>query len=140
MAFLRFKLIREGSVNLKDDKPNWYGGFPLLDLVDESALLMMQISGVQYAHNFVTINAPNQAALDGLDTDDAIAVLEDKFVGKILPCDATNWSMAHFRVKAELQSPFSTLGVHSRNASGGTSGNPDDFKICRVYLLYPASA
>jgi len=141
MANLCFRTIREGSETLNDAAPNFYSSaFNLTGFVDRTALLLMEISGVEFTNNFVTINAPDHAALNGLTTDNAAAVLDDKFVGRILPSgDNANWAMTIFRVKPELLAAGNVLGVHARNSGGGTSGNRDDFKIARAFLIYTGS-
>lgn len=141
MANLCFRTIREGSVTLNDAAPNFYSSsFDLSGFVDRPAILLMEVSNVEFGDNFVTINAPDHAALNGLTTDNAAAVLDEKFVGRILPSgDNTNWSLTIFRVKPELKATNNVLGVHSRNSSGATSGNRDDFKIARAILIYTGS-
>lgn len=146
MANLCFRTILHGEVLLGDDWPNparlnWYSSpFDLSGFVDRPALLLMEIRGVDEKENFVTINAPDQAALNGLDTADAAAVLDDKFVGRILRNKSDDaWALTIFRVKAELKATGNVLGIHSRNAGGGLTGNRDDFAICRIFLLYTGS-
>lgn len=141
MANLCFRTIKEGSVTLNDAAPNFYSDvFNLSGFVDRPALLLMEVSNVEFENNFVTINPPDHAALNGLSTDNAKAVLDDKFVGRILPSvENTSWSLTIFRVKPELTAANNVLGVHSRNTSGGASGNRDDFKIARVFLIYTGS-
>lgn len=138
MAKLWFKRILNSSVILSDAAPNWYSSaFTLPGLVDDRALLMMHTNNVHYDNNFVTINAPDRAAVNGADRATVQAFLDDKFVGTLLRQTEGGWTQTTMRVEAELVAGNNTLGIHCRNQNGGTDGNRDDIAVQRIYILYP---
>jgi hypothetical protein len=147
MANLCFQRIQPVAQNVGDDNgavPDvYFNPFNLSGLVDKPALLLMQVRNVEFDHNFVSINHMDQVdrqALNGLTTGNAAAVLDDNFVDRILPSgDNQDWTLAIFRVKSVLRPTGNVLGIHSRNASGGTSGNRDDFRVDRIFLIYSGS-
>jgi hypothetical protein len=144
MANLCFKRITPVAQNVTDEQPNvYFNEFGLSGLVDKTALLLMQVKSVEKGKNFVSINHTDQvdtATLNSLTTDNAIGVLDDNFVDVILPTgDNNNWALQIFRVKDVLRPSGNVLGVHSRNSSGGTSGDRDDFRVDRIFLIYSGS-
>jgi hypothetical protein len=147
MANLCFQRIQPVAQNVGDDNgavPDvYFNPFSLSGFVDKPALLLMQVKNVEFDHNFVSINHTDQVdrqALNGLTTGNAAAVLDDNFVDRILPSgDNQDWTLAIFRVKSVLRATGNVLGIHSRSSSGGTSGNRDDFRVDRIFLIYSGS-
>ena len=144
MANLCFQRITPVAQNVNDGNANvYFTAFNLAGLVDKPALLLMEVQGVEFGHNFVTMNHQDQVdrpTLNGLTTDSAAGVLDENFVDRILPSgDSSNFALTIFRVKPVLKATGNILGVHTRNSSGGTDGNRDDFRVDRIFLLYSGS-
>jgi hypothetical protein len=144
MANLCFQRITPVAQNVNDGNANvYFTPFNLAGFVDKAALLLMEIQGVEFDHNFVTMNHEDQVdrnTLNGLSTDSAAGVLDENFVDRILPSGgSTDFALTIFRVKPILRATGNILGVHTRNSSGDTSGNRDDFRVDRIFILYSGS-
>jgi hypothetical protein len=147
MANLCFRAITPVAQNVGDEAgavPDvYFSPFNLFGLVDKAALLLMEIRGVELGNNFVSMNHQDQVdrpTLNGLTTDNAAGVLDENFVDRILPSgDNQNFALTILRVRPVLRPTGNVLGVHSRNSSGGTTGNRDDFRVDRIFLIYSGS-
>jgi hypothetical protein len=147
MANLCFQRIQPVAQNVGDEAGSvtdvYFHPFTLPGLVDKTALLLMEIRHVQFGHNFVSMNHKDKIdkpTLNDSTTGDAAGVLEENFVDRILPSGGDpNWTLTIFRVKPVLKPTGNILGVHSRDSSGGTSGNRDDFRVDRIFLIYSGS-
>jgi hypothetical protein len=150
MANLCFKAITPVAQNVGDDPGTgavanlYFRPFSLSGLVDRNpALLLMEIRGVEFSNNFVSMNHQDQVdreTLQGLTTDNAAGVLDENFVDRILPSgDNQNWALTLLRVNPVLRPTRNILGIHSRNSTGGTTGARDDFRVDRIFLIYSGS-
>ncbi len=123
---------------------NWYSNSFGLDNVISSlpALLLFEVNEVNDKYNFVTINADGQERNQINSGNYRSASASRNFVGSILPHPQSDgWSLVVLRVPENLlRNKNNVLGIHSRTDSGNPSGNTDDFKVTRAFLLYFSSS
>jgi hypothetical protein len=145
LAGLTFQsILATGSRELGDGKgPGGEGLFNLLvdninlpGFVDRPALLILATRNVNLDKNFITVNAPAEAADQSYDE----AKERDYFIWRILPNPSDTWVLQmHMIPGGKLKATDNTLGIHTRNEVGKQARVRDAFAVARIFLLYFAS-
>ncbi len=147
-ASLTFRTILSNNqviaVGNEAGQNNWYSNSFHLDNVVSSlpALLLFEVNEVNEKYNFVTINADGRERTQINNGNYRSASASRNFVGSILPHPQSDgWSLVVLRVPENLlRNNNNVLGIHSRTDSGDPTGNTDDFKVTRAFLLYFSSS
>ena len=145
VAGLAFQsILATGSRELGDGKgPGGEGLFNLLfdninlpGFVDRPGLLILATRNVTLDKNFITVNAPAEAADQSYDE----AKGRDYFIWRILPNPSDTWILQmHMIPSGKLKATNNTLGIHTRNEAGNQARVRDAFAVARIFLLYFAS-
>jgi hypothetical protein len=142
VAGLTFQsILATGSRELGDGKgPGGEGLFNLfLDdislpgFVDRPALLILATRNVNLDKNFITVNAPAEAADQSYDE----ARDRDYFIWRILPNPSDIWVLQmHLVPGGKLKATNNKLGIHTRNEEGKQARVRDAFSVARIFLFY----
>lgn len=99
------------------------------------ALLVLMTRNVDEGMSFLTWNAPDNVANRSFDQ----VKDEEYFISRVLENpDPSGWVPQVHKVPAGVLNTGSDnrLGIHSRTASGGNSGNHENSNVARIFLLY----
>jgi len=100
------------------------------------ALLVLMVYDVDDNYNFFTINVPQNERSMMNNAHYRDAGTSRYFAGKLLD-SGDSWVTQIVPIRhGLLRTNGNILGVHTRTDTGSASGNTDDIKVTRMYLIY----
>ncbi|MDH7597448.1 MAG: hypothetical protein QHG98_06915 [Methanothrix sp.] len=141
-ASLAFKSIPLSSdilaVGNEAGRVNYYTSpFNLPNRVPNTdVLLVLMAYEVNDEYNFFTLNVPDSERRVINDAHYRDARGSRYYAGKLLPSGGS-WATQIVPLRQSLlRTQGNILGIHTRTDSGSASGNTDDIKVTRMYLIY----